>query len=111
MTVILRTRALRRPTYPLQPEVGVFVESYKAFVDEAGHRRVVRNGYLPERSIQTGIDLVRAPAACARPWRRQPPVHIEHPAALFETDPEPGAACALAVPEGDLDRYFSEALS
>ncbi len=42
----------------VESEVAVFLESHAALVDDAGHRRVVRNGYLPERAIQTGIGPV-----------------------------------------------------
>ena len=36
----------------------MFLGSHAALVDAAGRRRVVRNGYLPERFIQTGIGPV-----------------------------------------------------
>lgn len=58
LTEILRTGARRLLAEVAEAEVSAFVEAYKALVDEAGHRRVVRNGYLPERSIQTGIGAV-----------------------------------------------------
>lgn len=38
----------------LQWEVNEFVDRYQDVMDEQGRRRVVRNGYLPERTIQTG---------------------------------------------------------
>jgi transposase-like protein len=39
-------------------EVTTFVEMHADLTDEAGRRRVVRHGYLPERKIQTGIGPV-----------------------------------------------------
>jgi hypothetical protein len=39
-------------------EVTAFVEAHGHLTDEAGRRRVVRHGYLPEREIQTGIGPV-----------------------------------------------------
>ncbi len=39
----------------IQTEVGSFLEQYQELRDEQGHQRVVRNGYLPERDIQTGL--------------------------------------------------------
>ena len=42
----------------VEAEVSVFLGSHAALVDAAGRRRVVRNGYLPERFIQTGIGPV-----------------------------------------------------
>lgn len=38
----------------LQWEVAEFIDRYRDVVDEQGRRQVVRNGYLPERRIQTG---------------------------------------------------------
>jgi len=59
LTEILRTGARRLLAEAVEAEVEAFVEAHRGFVDEAGHRRVVRNGHLPERSIQTGIGPVR----------------------------------------------------
>ena len=39
-------------------EVTAFVEGHADLTDEAGRRRIVRHGYLPEREIQTGIGAV-----------------------------------------------------
>ncbi len=39
-------------------EVATFVEMHADLTDEAGRRRIVRHGYLPERAIQTGIGPV-----------------------------------------------------
>lgn len=42
-----------------------YVAQYLALKDEQGRQRVVRNGYLPERAVQTGIGAVpvRTPRA------------------------------------------------
>ncbi len=63
LTEVLRTGARRLLAEAVEAEVDAFVEAHRACVDEAGHRRVVRNGYLPERTIQTGIGPVRACAS------------------------------------------------
>ncbi len=39
-------------------EVTTFVEMHADLTDEAGRRRIVRHGYLPEREVQTGIGPV-----------------------------------------------------
>lgn len=39
----------------LEAEVAEFLAAYDALRDERGRQRVVRNGYLPERDILTGI--------------------------------------------------------
>jgi transposase-like protein len=42
----------------LEKEVNLFLKDYEQFVDAQGHREVVRNGYLPEREIQTGVGAI-----------------------------------------------------
>ena len=42
----------------IESEVEVFLADYAHLTLGNGHRRVVRNGYLPEREIQTGIGPV-----------------------------------------------------
>ena len=59
LTDVLRTGARQLLSQAVEAEVATFLEAHGALVDEAGHRRVVRNGYLPERAIQTGIGPVR----------------------------------------------------
>jgi transposase-like protein len=60
---ILRHGARRFLTAALEAEIESFLNQYKKIQDKNGHQRVVRNGYLPEREIQTGISQVsvRAP--------------------------------------------------
>ena len=36
-------------------EISAFIAEHADMVDDAGRRRVVRHGYLPEREMQTGI--------------------------------------------------------
>jgi hypothetical protein len=40
----------------------LFLEAHATLIDDRGRRRIVRNGHLPERLIQTGIDA-------SGPWR------------------------------------------
>jgi transposase-like protein len=63
LTDILRQGARRLLTVALETEINLFLSQYKELTDEKGYQRIVRNGYLPEREIQTGIGqvLVRAP--------------------------------------------------
>ncbi|KKL54977.1 hypothetical protein LCGC14_2260020 [marine sediment metagenome] len=58
LTDVLRTGARQLLSQAVEAEVASFLEAHAALVDDAGHRRIVRNGYLPERSIQTGIGPV-----------------------------------------------------
>ena len=39
----------------LEDEVNQFLQRFSKFRDDKGHRMAVRNGYLPERSILSGI--------------------------------------------------------
>ena len=50
----------------IEAEVSEWIESHTHLRDGRGHRQVVRNGYLPEREITTGLGAVKV---------RQPRVH------------------------------------
>lgn len=58
ITDILRQGAHRLLSAALESEIEVFLKQYKDISDNQGCRRVVRNGYLPEREVQTGIGQV-----------------------------------------------------
>lgn len=63
LTEVLRRGAGELLQQAVEAEVAAVIEHFAALKDEGGRQRVVRNGYLPERTIQTGIgDVpVRAP--------------------------------------------------
>ena len=63
LTEVLRAGARRLLAEAVESEVASFLEAHAALCDAGGRRRVVRYGYLPERSIQTGI----GPVAVRRP--------------------------------------------
>lgn len=50
----------------IEAEVEAYIEAHVHSVDEDGHRQVVRNGAMPDRTIQTGIGPIDV---------RQPRVH------------------------------------
>ncbi len=58
LTEVLQAGARKLLAQAIEAEAALFLESYAVLVDDAGRRRVVRNGYLPERAIQTGIGPV-----------------------------------------------------
>ena len=66
LTEILREGAQRLLTTAIEAEVAEYIDARQHIVSRAGHRQVVRNGYLPQRAIQTGIGPVEV---------RQPRVH------------------------------------
>ena len=63
LTEVLRQGAWRMLAQTVETEVEAFVAAHEHIRDEAGRRLVVRNGYLPERTIQCGIGdiAVKAP--------------------------------------------------
>jgi len=58
ITEILRNGARKILAQALEMEIELFVNQYKELTDEFGWQRIVRNGHLPEREIQTGIGPV-----------------------------------------------------
>lgn len=60
---VLRDGARRMLTQAVELEVEDYIRRHAEQMDESGKRLVVRNGFMPERSIQTGIGdiAVRAP--------------------------------------------------
>lgn len=66
LTEVLRKGARELLAQAINQEVREWIEKRVGVVDENGRRQVVRNGHLPERTIQTGIGPVEV---------RQPRVH------------------------------------
>jgi transposase-like protein len=66
LTEILRQGAQEMLSAAIEAEVAEWIGGHDHLQDERGHRQVVRNGYLPERSITTGVGPVKI---------RQPRVH------------------------------------
>lgn len=63
LLVVLRDGAKRMLAQAIEAEVSEFLATHADRLDEAGRRRLVRNGHAPERTIQTGI----GPIAVQRP--------------------------------------------
>jgi putative transposase len=57
LTQVLRDGAQQMLARAIEAEVADFLERYSD-MDQAGRARMVRNGYLPERTIQTGLGEV-----------------------------------------------------
>ena len=58
LTEVLRRGAHQLLKEAIELEVSEFVQQYQELRDERGCQRVVRNGHLPQREIQTGIGSV-----------------------------------------------------
>lgn len=52
---ILREGARKMLSAAIKAEVSIFIERHGSLKTDEGKAAVVRNGYLPERSIQTGL--------------------------------------------------------
>jgi putative transposase len=70
LSEILREGAQQMLTTAIEAEIADWIESHRHLQDSRGHRQVVRNGYLPERSITTGVGPVKV---------RQPRAHDRRP--------------------------------
>jgi putative transposase len=58
LTEVLRDGAIELLQHAVEAEVAAFVERHRELKDEKGRQRIVRNGYQPEREVQTGIGSV-----------------------------------------------------
>jgi putative transposase len=59
LTAVLRQGAQQLLAQAIEAEVAVLLAQYADRYDLQGRQAVVRNGYLPEREVQTGIGAVR----------------------------------------------------
>lgn len=76
LTSILRRGARQMLATAIEAELQVYLGERAEVVDAAGRRQVVRNGYLPARTLQTPLGDVPV---------RQPRVRDRRPAATRET--------------------------
>ena len=60
LTEVCRQGALELLKRALEAEVEEFLSRFVKGRDESGKRMITRNGYLPERNIQTGIGDIGA---------------------------------------------------
>ena len=70
LTEVLREGARQMLAMAVEAEVAEWIDTHADLKDERGHRQVVRNGYLPERTITTGVGDIPV---------RQPRVHDRRP--------------------------------
>jgi putative transposase len=70
LTEILQAGCQRIISEALAAELEGFLEYYQELRDDRGKQRVVRNGYLPEREVQTGVGAV--PVKVPRTRDREP---------------------------------------
>jgi putative transposase len=58
LTEVLRDGARKMLAQAVEAEVAAWIADHAHLKDESGRRQVVRNGHLPERTIQTGLGLI-----------------------------------------------------
>jgi transposase-like protein len=66
LTEVLRRGARKLLQEAIEAEAAEMIGQYQELKDEQGRQRVVRNGHLPERTIQTGIGAVAVKAPRVR---------------------------------------------
>jgi putative transposase len=66
LTDLLRTGARTLLTEALEAEIEDFLSQYWDLKDHHNRQRLVRNGYLPERDVQTGIGQISVKVPRAR---------------------------------------------
>ena len=62
LTEIIRNGARKILKEALETEIELFLDQFKELKSDDGKKRVIRNGYLPERKIMTGIGEVEVKA-------------------------------------------------
>ena len=80
---ILRQGARSLITQALEIEIEIFINQYKDLRDQMGLQRIVRNGYLPERQIQTGIGPVSVKAPRIRDRHQNSSKRIHYSSAIL----------------------------
>ena len=63
---LLRNGAQALLLQALEAEIAAHVASYEALKDSQGRQRIVRNGHLPQRELQTGIGALEVQVPRAR---------------------------------------------
>jgi putative transposase len=85
ITEILHQGAKKLLAQALEAEIDHFISQYDGLKDDRGRQRIVRNGYLPERMIQSGIGSVPVQAPRARDRQPYAPERIRFSSAILPT--------------------------
>ena len=83
ITAIIRQGARKLLAQALEAEIDLFINQYAELKDEIGRQRIVRNGYLPQREIQTGIGAVPAKAPRVRDRHADPSERIHFSSSIL----------------------------
>jgi hypothetical protein len=102
VTEILRAGAQKMLAAAIEQEVASYVAAQSGLLDESGHRLVVRNGFLPEREIMTGVGTVPVKQPRVRDKRSPEQREFFTPAVLpkyLRKTKVDGRVDSLAVPQ------------
>ncbi len=102
LTEVLHRGAQQMLLTAIEAEVDDYLAARAATMDAAGRRRVVRNGHLPTRAIQTPLGDVRVQQPRVRDrrpvgWKDVP---VGDPAALPAKDDQLGRTVPVALSQG-----------
>ena len=83
LTAILRKGAQKLLSQALETEIEIFLNQYKEIKDDLGRQRIVRNGYKPERQIQSGIGPVPVKTPRVRDRQTDPTKRIHFSSSIL----------------------------
>ena len=83
LTAILRKGAQKLLAQALETEIEIFLNQYKEIKDDLGRQRIVRNGYRPERQVQSGIGPVAVKAPRVRDRQSDPSKRIHFSSSIL----------------------------
>ena len=83
ITDILRNGARQLLAQALEAEVELFIRQFDEMRDEQGRQRIVRNGYRPQRELQSGIGPVPARAPRVRDRQTDPSTRMHFKSATL----------------------------
>ena len=106
----LREGARKLLQQAIENEVQEFLDKFKDQKTEDGRRPIVRNGYLPERSIQTGVGLIPVKQPRVRDRERKPSFTSTILPPYMRRVPSVDATVSALYLKGVSTNNFSEAL-
>ena len=80
---IIRQGARKLLAQALETEIELFIDQYAELKDECGKQRIVKNGYRPERKIQSGIGPVPVKAPRGRDRHPDPEERIRFTSSIL----------------------------
>ena len=83
LTALLRKGARKLLAEALEAEIEIFLNQYKELKDDLGRQRIVRNGFRPEREIQSGIGPVPVKAPRVRDRQTDPSKKIRFSSSIL----------------------------